>query len=87
MEPEYIRTDSGLLLPEQYYQKRPIAIDLFCGCGGFSLGMIDGGFRVVAAVDQDPTAALAYLANLGSYPVDLRFIEFAGKTPVPCAWG
>jgi site-specific DNA-cytosine methylase len=75
MEPEYIRTDSGLLLPEQYYQKRPIAIDLFCGCGGFSLGMIDGGFRVVAAVDQDPTAALAYLANLGSYPVDLRFID------------
>ncbi len=79
MQTEYIRTDSGLLLPEHCYQKRPIAIDLFCGCGGFSLGMIDGGFKVVGAVDQDPTAALSYLANLGSYPVDLRFIENADR--------
>jgi DNA (cytosine-5)-methyltransferase 1 len=75
MQTEYIRTESGLLLPDHCYQKRPIAIDLFCGCGGFSLGMIDGGFRVVAAVDQDPSAALTYLANLGSYPVDLHFIQ------------
>ena len=26
-------------------------LDLFCGCGGFSLGMERAGFRVLAAID------------------------------------
>jgi DNA (cytosine-5)-methyltransferase 1 len=79
MTTTYIRGCSGLLLPEYCHQKQPIAIDLFCGCGGFSLGMIEGGFKVVAAVDQDPTAALTYLANLGSYPIDLQFVQDSDK--------
>ncbi|NJR56863.1 MAG: hypothetical protein HC768_21375 [Acaryochloris sp. CRU_2_0] len=65
---------SGLLLPKRKYDQ-PIAIDLFCGCGGFGLGMIEGGFQVVAAVDQDPAAALTYLTNLGAYPVNIQFVD------------
>lgn len=41
------------------------ALDLFAGCGGFSLGMETSGIDVVAAVEWDTTAALTYLMNLG----------------------
>lgn len=39
-------------------------IDLFCGCGGFTLGMMRAGFRVLAAVDFDATAVSTLRANL-----------------------
>lgn len=38
-------------------------IDLFCGCGGFSLGAELAGFRSLAAVDMDPTLQSAYRRN------------------------
>jgi len=28
-------------------------LDLFCGCGGFSLGMQHAGFSVLAAIDAN----------------------------------
>jgi DNA (cytosine-5)-methyltransferase 1 len=31
-------------------------LDLFCGCGGFSLGMERAGFRCLAAIDFNPEA-------------------------------
>ncbi len=33
---------------------RPIAIDLFCGAGGMSVGFEQAGFDVLLAVDRDP---------------------------------
>lgn len=38
-------------------------VDLFSGCGGFSLGAHQAGFRVVAAFDNDPILASSYPYN------------------------
>jgi DNA (cytosine-5)-methyltransferase 1 len=43
---------------------KPTFIDLFCGCGGFTLGMIRAGFDCLAAIDFNPQAVAALKANL-----------------------
>ncbi len=50
-------------------------MDLFSGAGGMSLGVIKGGFDVIAALDHDPACIQTYLVNLGAYPVEMIFIE------------
>ena len=44
-------------------KKRPIAIDLFAGCGGMSLGLEASGFDIVATVEIDPIHALIHHLN------------------------
>ena len=39
------------------------AIDLFCGCGGLSLGLRRAGFKVVAAIDNDCLSTSTYKMN------------------------
>ena len=39
------------------------AIDLFCGAGGVTVGLKQAGYKVLAAVELDPTAAKAYRLN------------------------
>lgn len=51
-------------------QKRPLAIDLFSGCGGMSLGVEAAGFDVVAAVEIDPIHALVHELN---FPYGVTF--------------
>jgi DNA (cytosine-5)-methyltransferase 1 len=81
--PEYVELESGLVIPEWLAEERaqeerlPRAVDLFCGCGGMSLGMMQEGWHVVAAVDNAPEAAITYMHNLGSYPAQFHFIEEA----------
>lgn len=43
--------------------RRPIAIDLFAGAGGFSLGIEQAGFDVLVAVERDPVHAAVYAYN------------------------
>ena len=51
--------------------RKPIALDLFCGSGAVTLGLKQAGFKIVGAVDFDPSACLTYRAN---HP-DVRLIE------------
>ena len=44
----------------------PTCLDLFCGCGGFTLGMQRAGYQVLAAVDFNPEAIATLAANLGA---------------------
>lgn len=39
-------------------------VDLFCGCGGLSLGLAESGFKVVAGLDQWRPALAVYRANI-----------------------
>jgi DNA (cytosine-5)-methyltransferase 1 len=60
---------------------RPVAIDLFCGAGGLSLGLKQAGFQVLAAVDVDPLAIKSFKANHRKTKVildDLRDVKAAG---------
>jgi DNA (cytosine-5)-methyltransferase 1 len=73
----------GLYIPSHSTKEarysRPIAFDLFAGCGGFSLGFMQAGWEIVGAVEWDPHATITYLCNLGSYPVNIHYAEPADK--------
>lgn len=66
----FVEADSGLLVPAHVEwervreERRMTAVDLFAGCGGMSLGMIQAGMNVVAMVEWDTTAAITYSTNL-----------------------
>ena len=56
----------------------PTALDLFSGCGGLTLGLKRGGFKVLGAVDIDPLSAEAYRANHDDvmvWEVDIRDLD------------
>jgi len=81
-----VQMPSGLLVSEDVAtaeikrMRRPTCIDLFAGCGGFSLGMIQGGFEVVAALEWDSAAAETYMVNLCRWGQhDVHFIDESDK--------
>jgi DNA (cytosine-5)-methyltransferase 1 len=46
------------------------AVDLFCGAGGLTHGLVRGGIKVVAGVDLDPQCRYPFEANN-----DAKFLE------------
>lgn len=52
-------------------QDRPLAVDLFSGAGGLSLGLEEIGYRVALAVDHDPHALETHRHNFPGLALDL----------------
>ena len=46
----------------------PTFVDLFCGCGGFSLGLTRAGLRCLAAIDFNPEAVEVFRTNFSEVP-------------------
>jgi DNA (cytosine-5)-methyltransferase 1 len=49
--------------PSKLRDSRISAVDLFCGAGGLTHGLLRAGVRVEAGIDVDPRAAHAYSVN------------------------
>lgn len=47
----------------------PTVVDLFCGAGGLSLGLVQSGLKPVHALDHFPAAIKTYSANIGNHAV------------------
>ncbi|MGW5364474.1 DNA cytosine methyltransferase [Actinopolymorpha pittospori] len=58
---------------------RPIAVDLFSGAGGLSLGIDAAGWAVAAAVDHDPRALETHRHNFPGLALDLDLGEQAAR--------
>lgn len=55
--------------------KRPIAVDLFAGAGGLSLGLEQAGFDVVASVEIDPVHCSVHEYNFPRCAVLAKSVE------------
>ncbi len=65
---------------EELPRNRLVAIDLFAGCGGFSLGLEMAGYAVWAACEVDPFAAYTYRCNFPHvrlFEADIREMTYA----------
>ena len=53
------------------------AVDLFCGAGGASLGLVRAGYDLRLAADSDPACGMTHKANLpGEFlGADLRGVD------------
>jgi DNA (cytosine-5)-methyltransferase 1 len=56
-------------------QNRPIAVDLFAGAGGMSLGFEQAGFDVLAAVELDPIHCATHKFNFPSCSIFCKSVE------------
>ncbi len=78
--------------------KRPIAIDLFAGAGGMSLGFEQAGFDIAAAVEIDPIHASVHHFNfpqtttiprsiVGLKGDEIRALSGIGNRPIDVVFG
>ena len=73
--PNSLLVPSHVAFAQRSRTPRPRAVDLFAGCGGMSLGLIEAGWEVLAGADHWTDAAHTYMHNLGAYPCRFKFTE------------
>ncbi|MFW6122259.1 MAG: DNA cytosine methyltransferase [Petrotogales bacterium] len=58
-------------------KRKLIALDVFAGCGGLSLGIKKAGFRIGAAIEINPKASFVYGINHPGIPIlqDIRDVS------------
>lgn len=54
------------LQTEMRNRRKPTVIDLFCGCGGASLGFRNAGYELLCGIDLNSDALMTYQHNLGN---------------------
>src|SRR5687767_1026374 len=54
------------------------AVDVFCGVGGLTHGLVRGGIKVVAGVDVDPACRFAFESNNKAKFVERDVEELSG---------
>lgn len=64
-----------LLTPARLRPTRPVAVDVFAGAGGMSLGFEQAGYDVVAAVEYDPVHAATHAVNFPQCEVLCRDVS------------
>ena len=55
-------------------------IDLFCGCGGMSLGFEASGFNIVAGIDNWKAAIRVYEKNFDHPIIEKDLMDVEGAT-------
>ncbi|WP_095082524.1 DNA cytosine methyltransferase [Mesorhizobium sophorae] len=65
----------------------PILVDLFSGCGGFSLGAHRAGYRVAAAFDNDPILTSSYTVNFPDTRLFLKDVTQLSGADIRAAAG
>lgn len=66
-------------MPSASYERRPVAIDLFCGAGGLSYGLERAGFNVALGLDFDKHVVETYRANHDGRLLHADVKEINGK--------
>jgi DNA (cytosine-5)-methyltransferase 1 len=80
---------TGINTTDQHASAKLLAVDLFCGAGGLSLGLFEGGIDVVAHLDNWQPAVTTLNENFGEKrePTDVTdltardLIAVVGRTP------
>lgn len=67
--------EQATLLRRPHRNATVAAVDLFCGVGGLSAGMIAAGFDVVEAYDNWAAATTIYERNLGGHTVNIDLMD------------
>ena len=64
------KPDESIEVYKQFFAQSPAngskVLDLFCGCGGLSLGFKRAGYEVVGGVDSNPPSIETFNANIGN---------------------
>lgn len=76
------RAAERIFVPSTSIAMRPVAVDLFAGAGGMSLGFEQAGFEVAAAVEIDPIHACAHLFNFPKCAVIPRSVRDLSGTDI-----